>query len=134
MSAPTIQVENAKEIRKTFRATGDKELPKALRAAHKRVSELVVAEALPNVPERTGALRRTVKALATQTSAYGKAGSAAVPYAQAVHWGTGPRPGLKGPHNIRRAPFLLNAAERITDDATALYLEAVQEILDGAIR
>lgn len=134
MNGVKIEVQGAKELRSILRQIGDKDLKTALREANKIVSQLVVAEALPNVPVRTGRLRQSVKALATLTTAYGKAGSAAVAYAPAVHWGTGPRVGRKGPHNIARRPFLSDAADRVADRAAGAYQTAVQELLDRAVR
>lgn len=133
-AAVTVQVEGAKEVRTLLRSTGDKELPKALRDANKTVSQLIVDAVLPNVPVHTGRLKASVKALATQTTAYGKAGSARVPYAPAVHWGTGPRTGQKGPHNIRRRPFLLDAATRVKDRAVKQYEDAIQDLFNKAVR
>lgn len=130
----SVQVEGAKELRATLRQLADKDLQKALREANKTVSQLVVDAALPNVPVRTGKLRASVKALATQTTAYGKAGKANVRYAPAVHWGTGPRPGLRGPHNIKRRPFLLDAAQKVTPKAVDAYQDAIQKLLDQAVR
>jgi hypothetical protein len=140
VNAPfAIEVEGAKELRKIFRDIGDKNLGKELRAANKTVSQIVVEAALPNVPVRSGKLRRSVKALATQTAAYGKAGSKAVPYAAAIHWGEGvgnvhassgatfKRPG----RNIRGVPFLWDAADQTINRAVREYEDAVQKILDG---
>lgn len=140
MSAPySIEVEGAKELRKVFRDLGDKDLGKQLRAANKTVSQMVVEAALPNVPVRSGRLRRSVKALATQTAAYGKAGSNAVPYAAAIHWGEGAGNvnatsggSFKRPaRNIAGHPFLWDAADQVLDRAVKEYEDAVQQILDG---
>jgi len=140
VTAPyAIEVEGAKELRKVFREIGDKNLGRQLRDANRIVSEMVVAAAVPNVPVRSGRLRRSVKALATQTTAYGKAGSQAVPYAAAIHWGEGTgninattgatfgRPA----RNIAGRPFLWDAADRVIDRAVKEYEDAVQNILDG---
>lgn len=147
MNAPfAIEVEGAKELRKIFRDLGDKNLGRELRAANKTVSQIVVEAALPNVPVGTapwdkhkGALRRSVKALATQTTAYGKAGSKSVPYAAAIHWGEGMGNvhasgggSFKRPNrNIQGHPFLWDAADQTVNRAVREYEDAVQKILDG---
>lgn len=132
MTAPyAIEVEGAKELRKIFRDLGDKDLGRQLRDANRAVADMVVEAAVPEVPVRSGRLRDSVKGRATQTTAYGKAGSARVPYAAAIHWGTGPRPGTRGPHNITGRPFLWDAADRVVDRAVKEYEDAVQSILDG---
>lgn len=128
-----IQIGGAKELRTLLRQLGDKDLKTALRDANKTVSQIVVDEALPNVPVRSGKLRAAVKPLATLTTAYGKAGSASVPYAAAVHWGTGPRAGKRGPHNIARRPFLADAADKVAGKAADAYEAAVQDLLDKAV-
>jgi hypothetical protein len=128
---PAVQVEGLKELRAGFRSTGDRALPKALAKANKLAAQVVVEEALPNVPFRSGRLRATVKALGSQTAGKAKAGAAKVPYAAAVHWGTGPRPGLRGPHNIARNPFLVDAADRVNTQIVDQYEKEIDRILDG---
>lgn len=129
-----IQVEGAKELARAFRQAGNG-LPKALREVHKKLAEIVVRKATPNVPVQSGALVRSVKALGSQQKASAKAGTAArVPYAPAVHWGTGPRPGLRGPHNIARKPFLWDALQATKSQVGDEYLAAVDELMEEALR
>ena len=138
----SIEVEGAKELRSILRQIGDKDLKTGLRLANKTVSQLVVDEALPNVPVRTGRLRQSVKALATQSAAYGKAGSGRVPYAAAIHWGegtgnvnysTGATVG-RAARNIRGRPFLWDAADKVINRAVTTYEDAIQDLFDKAVR
>lgn len=131
----SVEVEGAKELAARIRDLGDAELRKELRDANKTVSQAVVDAALPNVPVRSGRLRQSVKATATQTSAYGKAGTPArVPYAAAIHWGTGPRGGTRGPHNIVGRPFLWDAADQTINRAVREYEDMIQDLIDRVIR
>ena len=131
----SVEVENLKELQAQIRALGDVELRRQLREANKNVAQMVVDAALPDVPVRSGKLRASVKASATQTAAYGKAGSPArVPYAAAIHWGTGSRSARRGPHNITGRPFLWEAADRTINRAVREYEDQIQQLVDRVIR
>lgn len=135
---PEISVHGARDISRALRAVGGKELAKQLRTTHKTLSERVVQEALPNVPTRSGALRGSVRALATQREARMKAGRKNVPYAAAVHWGrkrgnVGRPPGHhKGANPVQANPFLWNARERLqrSGQLTQQYASDIDQLLD----
>lgn len=130
-----VEVEGLDELRRALRKLGDTELPKGLKQANKSAAQLVVDAALPHVPVGpTGRLKKSVRALASQREARVKAGGARVPYAAAVHWGTRARPGLRGPHNIARRPFIYEAAARVRDRAMEEYVDVLQELMDEVIR
>lgn len=139
----SVEVENLKELQGQIRALGDDELRKQLRDANKSVSQMVVDAALPNVPVRSGRLRQSVKASATQSAAYGKAGSPArVPYAAAIHWGegagnvnhtTGAAVGRPA-RNIPGRPFLWDAADRTINRAIGEYEDQIQRLIDRVVR
>jgi phage gpG-like protein len=131
----SVDVEGVKELQARIRDLGDAELRKELRDANKSVAQAVVDAALPNVPVRSGRLRQSVKASATQTAAYGKAGSPArVPYAAAIHWGAGPRLGTRGPHNIGGRPFLWDAADQTINRAVREYEDMIQDLIEKVVR
>jgi HK97 gp10 family phage protein len=127
----TVRVAGLKETRAAFKRINDTEVTKALAKANKSAAQIVVDAALPNVPFRSGALAGTVRALGSQTAGNAKAGGSKVPYAAAIHWGTGPRPGLRGPHNIPRRPFLQNAADQHRADIAHEYETAIGHIFDS---
>jgi len=134
-----IKVENLKEVSRMVRDVGDTELKKQLRQANKNVSQIVVDAALPMVPVKTGKLRQSVKAQATQTAAYGKAGSPVrVPYAAAIHWGEGSGNVGGGSsrrnRNIQGRPFLWDAADQTINRAVAEYEQQVQDLIDRVVR
>ena len=138
-----MEVENLKETAAMIRRLGDDDLKRQLKEANKDVAQMVVDAATPNVPVRSGKLLRSVKAAATQTSAYGKAGTPSrVPYAAAIHWGEGTgnvnattgatfgRPN----RNIRGRPFLWEAADATLHQAVRKYEDALDELIDKVVR
>lgn len=127
---PAIRVEGIKEVRKQLKDFNDKVGKDMLKDAHKQLAEKVVDLALPNVPVKTGALAASLRASGTVAAATGKAGGKSVPYAAAVHWGTGPRPGKRGPHNIARRPFLLDGLNRLEPDAADEYAEQLSRLIN----
>jgi hypothetical protein len=139
----SVEVENLGQIRRGLKEAGDVGLLKELKATNKTVAEMVVAAALPMVPRRSGKLAASVKAMASPTSAYGKAGSPArVPYAAAIHWGEGSgnvnfssgatvgRPA----RNVPGRPFLWEAADRTINRAVREYEDAIDDLFDRAVR
>lgn len=126
-----VKVEGIPELRRAIRDAGDKELGNALRRANRNAAERVAAAAQPDVPVRSGRLLASVKALASQTSGKVKAGGARVPYAAAVHWGTGPRPGERGPHNIARRPFIYDAAQKVERDLVEAYEDEIDRLVNS---
>lgn len=121
MADVKIRVENLAKLSRAFKTLGDDDAPRALKEANRQAAERVMQAALPNVPARSGALKASVRALGTPTTARMMAGGAQVPYAKAVHWGTGPRPGLRGPHNIKRRAFLWDAREKLAREVADEY-------------
>jgi len=138
-----IEVVNLKEVQAAIRRLGDTLLKDQLKSANKNVAQMIVDAALPEVPVRTGKLRQSVKATATQTAAYGKAGTPArVPYAAAIHWGegagnvnfsTGSTVG-RANRNIKGRPFLWDAADRVVNRAVKEYEDQIQQLIDRVVR
>lgn len=135
-----LRVEGLRDLNRTLKKIAD-DAPKVLKEANLKAARLIVADALPRVPVGTspydrhpGALKASIKALATPTTARMKAGSAAVPYAPAVHWGTGPREGQKGPHNIKRNAFLWDAREKLLREVRDQYEKELEELITHATR
>jgi hypothetical protein len=127
---PAVRIEGLREVRKQLKDFDDKVGKDMLRDAHKELATKVVDLAMPHVPVgATGALKGSVRPLGSVSAATGKAGKASVPYAAAIHWGTGPRPGLKGPHNIKRRPFLLDALNRLEPNAADEYAEQLRRLI-----
>lgn len=106
-----VEVSGLRQFRRAL-ATSEKALPRELRKGLNEVGRIVVADARPRVPVRSGRLAATMRPLSTQTEGRVVLGSARTPYAQAVYWGTGPRPGKQGPHNIKPHPVMHEAITR----------------------
>lgn len=139
VTAPlSVQVADIKELRKELRRLADDTMKKQLRDLNKDLADQIVREALPNVPVRTGRLASAVRATASQTAAYGKAGGARVPYAAAIHWGegsgnvnhtTGATVGRPN-RNITGRPFLWDAIDRLDRRLVDQYEEEIDRMLD----
>lgn len=128
MVQPSIRVTGVDELRRQLRQVKDKELDDELKGVHRSIAEEIIRLALPDVPVKTGALRRSVRGSGTKASAVGRAGSGRkVPYAPAIHWGWPER-------HIRRRPFLTDAADKVERDITERYDRAVSEMLDRVVR
>lgn len=116
-----VRVEGAAQLRRTLKdASGD--LVKGLAGTHREVSSLVVAQARPGAPHRTGRLAASLRPGGTQTKAIVRAGSAAVPYAGPIHWGWAAR-------NITANPFVVRVVDNSEEAIKATYLTRVDEIL-----
>ena len=90
--------------------------------ANRRAGEAVASAAVSRVPRRTGRLagsQRVDAAPADVSVAFGAV------YASPIHWGVGPRVGLRGPHNLPATLFLTDAlaAQGRYDAATHLLLK-----------
>ncbi len=111
MSGWTIQVTGIRELRAALKAA-EGHLPSELRKGLNEVANLIVVDARPHIPVRTGRLAGTLRARSTQTAAQVVLGTARTPYAQAVYWGTGPRTGMRGPHNIKAHRVMHESLDR----------------------
>lgn len=128
-----MEVTGLRELVAGFRKI-NQGLSKEMTKIHKGIAQTIVAEALPSVPVRSGALRASVRGAGTARQAIGRAGGAKVPYAAAQHWGTGLRAGLRGPHNIKARPFLWAAAQKVERGVLDDYADAVEDLIDRVVR
>lgn len=127
MVNPQVTVDGVRELRRELRQVADKGLDDELKALHKDIAEEIIARALPMVPVRSGALRRSVRGSGTKAAAVGRVGRKSVPYAAPIHWGWRRR-------NIRPNPFLTDAAAEIERDITERYDRAISGMLDRVVR
>lgn len=124
-AAVGVTVVGLDDLRRALRQVKDKGLNDALKKANKTVADEVIAKALPKVPVRLGRLRASVRGSGTLAGAIGKAGSAAVPYAAAIHWGR------KQGGFIQARPFLQDAAKQVEQDVADRYMDELDRILDA---
>jgi len=125
VAEPVVRVRGAKQLRAELK--GVAEGITDLKAANQSVGRIVGTEASATAPRRTGRLAGGWRAGAAQAKA---AVTFTAPYANAVHWGTGPRTGKRGPHNIARRPFAWDAAVSTQPQWLAEYDTAIQDLLD----
>jgi len=130
-STLTIQVTGIRELRKALKAA-EATLPRELRKGLNEVAQIIVVDARRNVPARTGRLATSMRARSTTTASQVVLGTARTPYAQAVYWGTGPRTGKRGPHNIRPHAVMHESLAR-QKVPIALALRAVLDRVAGLI-
>lgn len=79
----------------------DTDLPKALRMAFNSAADVVVTDARPRIPSRSGKAKASVKARSTQTASRVVGGSRRVPYYPWLDFG-----GKVGKGGSIRRPFL----------------------------
>lgn len=134
MAAVGVRVEGLKELRQAIQGVADQDLKDAVKTANRAVADRVVAAALPKVPVRSGRLKRSVRAMASQATGRAVAGGAQAPYSGAIHWGrkrgnVGSPPGNRmGTNQIKGRPFLHDAAETVQRTATVEYQQALDAI------
>ena len=71
--AEAIKVDGLNQFVRNLKSI-DRDLPKAVRMAFNEAADLVVDDAQPRIPSRSGGARRSVKARSTQTKARVKGG------------------------------------------------------------
>jgi hypothetical protein len=81
-----IHVEGLREFSQSLKRL-DSDMPKVLRIGLNGVADVVVNEARPRVPSRSGKARRSVRAKSTRTAVRVAGGGARVPYYPWLDWG-----------------------------------------------
>lgn len=100
---------------------------------NKQVGGIVIASAAPRIRSRTGNLAGSGRAGSAKASATVRYGGARIPYAGAVHWGTGPRIGMRGPHNIAPNRFAVEAAAATEPTWVELFWTELEKRIDEAV-
>lgn len=100
MTRPTIHIDGLREFQRGLKEL-DRDLPKALRIALNAAADVVVTEAKPRVPARSGRARGTVKARSTRTLSRVVGGGNRAPYYPWLDFG-----GRVGKSRSVRRPFL----------------------------
>lgn len=128
MARAAVEVEGVRELRASMRRLGQD--VHQFKDVHAKVGNYVGATAASGAPRRTGMLAASWRPGAAATQATVRFGGAGVRYANAVHWGTGPRPGRRGPHNIAPRPFAVNAAHATEPTWVPWYQDALQRMVN----
>lgn len=116
-----IQVEGARELRRTLNAAGHQ--LDDLTNAHKDAGEIVAYAGRGRAPRKTGRRAGTIRSSGTKTGAVVRAGTAALPGVPPDHWGWEAR-------NISPNPWLAEALEDKTPQVIHLYEDAVERVLE----
>lgn len=128
MARPAVEVEGARQLRRTMRKAG-LDLQQ-LKDAHAAASRIVAAAATSRAPIRTGRLQSTIRAAGTTTAGIVRAGYKSVPYAGPIHWGWPAR-------SITADPFLVDAAADTESSWIGAYernIAAIINTIEGAPR
>jgi hypothetical protein len=120
MAAATIEVEGARELRRTLAKAGA-DLDD-LKTVHREVGAYVGARAVADAPKVSGRLAGSMRPSAAKASATIRFGSASIPYAGVIHWGW---PG----HNIAANPFASTAAEETEPTWLDMYMRRIEQIV-----
>lgn len=100
MTSDPIKIEGLREFNRALRDL-DSELPKALRIAMNKAADVVVGDAVPHIPARSGRARASVKARSTRTAARVAGGGNRAPYYPWLDFG-----GRVGKNKSVRRPVL----------------------------
>jgi hypothetical protein len=137
MVRPAIRVEGATDLAKALRKADERDLEKELRKVYRTTAQTVVGAARPQVPRRSGALAKTLKAGSSTKRGWVTAGSADVPYAGPVHFGWPTRPnqgrGWRG-GPIQPNPFLYDALDQRRGEVEDQFYKGIQEVVDKVNR
>ena len=130
--AEAIRIEGLKEFRAGLKRL-DKDLPKGIRLALNSVVDIVVDDARPRIPRRTGRAAASLKAQSTQSIARIKAGGSKAPYFPWLDFGgrTGPGKSVVRPFFKKGRYVWLSFADKRTEVTHALE-GALSDVARGA--
>ena len=118
---PMVEVEGARQLRKTLRAAGDD--LEDLKAANQQAASIAATAAKAGAPRVSGTLAGDIRASGTKTAGIVRAGRKKIPYAGPIHWGWPAR-------GIEAQPYMTEGAQRTESIWVPLY----QELMDDAIK
>jgi hypothetical protein len=125
--AAAFDVKGAKRLRATLLEFGVN--VEDFKSIHEHVASYVGAESATRAPRRSGMLAASWRPGSAKTQATVRFGGAVVPYANAIHWGVGARPGRRGPHNIRPSLFATRAAAETEPTWADWYMAELERLL-----
>lgn len=118
---PAVQVTGAREFRRAMSKMGAD--LKDLSAINKAAAQTVADEARGRAPVLTGRLAGSVRAGATRTKGYVRAGGRAIPYAGVIHFGW-------PAHNISPNPFIYDALDDRKQDVIDKYEAHIEALVE----
>ncbi len=123
-----IQIGGLRDFQRGLRDM-DSALPRGLRLALNEAADVVVKEARPLVPRRSGRAAASIKAASTRTSVRVKAGGARVPYYAWLDWGgrTGRKKSIVRPFIKDEGRYLYHTYFKLK--ASGEFVDALQKAL-----
>lgn len=118
---PLVEVEGARQLRKTLRAAGDDLAD--LKSANQQAANIAATAAKAGAPHRSGDLAGDIRASGTKTAGIVRAGRKKIPYAGPIHWGWPAR-------GIKAQPYMTEGAQRTESIWVPLY----QQLMDDALK
>ena len=130
--AEAIRIEGLAQFRSGLKRM-DKDLPKGIRIALNSVVDIVVDDARPRIPRRTGRAAASLKSQSTQTKARIKAGGNRAPYFPWLDFGgrTGPGRSVERPFFKKGRYVWLSFADK-RDEVTEALEGAMVDVARGA--
>lgn len=120
MTAATVRVDGARELRRELRALDDG--ISDLKAVHAESARVVEQRAVQIVPRRSGVLAGSIRSTGQAAGGVVRSGRASVPYAGVIHFGW-------PAHNIGPQPFLYDALDERRDEVIGLYEQRVNDLI-----
>lgn len=128
----SIKVKNLKPLSGALRKI-DAEAPKQLRIALNGVADVVVSAVRPQVPRKTGAAAKSVKAKSTRTSARISAGGPRAPWYPFLDFGgsVGPRKSVHRPF-YKEGRYIYPTLARKDAEITRALESALSDVVKAA--
>ena len=121
--AEAVQVQGLQALQQSLHRLADD----VQQLAPPQAGQLIGTEAVMRAPKRSG---RLAASFGLEAGPGEQLLSFGVVYAGPVHFGVGPRPGMRGPHNIRRNPYLFGAIDSTAPQWEDIYSDQLQELVD----
>ena len=122
-----ILVEGLADLQIAFKAIG---VPvDAIKAANRESGKAVMLEAKRQAPDKTGALKRTIRIANVTTHVKIRAGLKRVPYANPIHWGWFYDRENFIYKNIKPNPFMARALGYTRDEIIKTYTEQMAKLI-----
>ena len=122
MADVAVELIGGRELRRAFNEIGDA-ANDDLKGVNQRAAQIVLNRALPNIPVRSGKLKKSAKAIGTKASGRVQIGTKArTPYALPIHWGWPKR-------NIKPNRFLTNALDETKDQVREQYTREMNDLM-----
>jgi hypothetical protein len=119
-NTPAVRVEGLGKVLRQIKQI-DPDLVAELKIANRAIADDVVLTARALAPQKTGKLKGSARAGASNRTGIVRAGGARVPWAGPIHFGWKKR-------NISPQPFLYDALDERRDEVEQRYLAALNEI------